>query len=64
MDRDQFRPVLDRLYSLLGWDPETGWPTRDKLEALGLAELYAPMVDVHPKGIVAGASASYVTEVL
>ncbi len=64
LDRDQFRPVLDRLYSLLGWDPETGWPTRDKLEALGLAELYAPMVDVHPKGIVAGASASYVTEVL
>jgi aldehyde:ferredoxin oxidoreductase len=45
LDRDRFRPVLDQFYSLLGWDPETGWPTLERLEELGLADLHGPMVD-------------------
>ena len=28
--------MLDEYYQLRGWDPETGWPTREKLEELSL----------------------------
>jgi aldehyde:ferredoxin oxidoreductase len=43
LDREQFRPVLDEYYSLLGWDPSTGWPTRRRLSQLGLGDVYAGM---------------------
>ena len=44
LDREQFRPVLDEFYSLHGWDPATGWPTKERLEALGLKGVYEQMV--------------------
>ena len=44
LDREQFRPVLDEFYSLHGWDPVTGWPTRERLEALGLKGVYEQMI--------------------
>ena len=44
LDREQFKPVLDEFYTLHGWDPETGWPTEETLEALGLYGVYEPMV--------------------
>lgn len=44
LDRDQFRPVMDDYYRHLGWDPATGWPTPERLEALGLGDVHAPMV--------------------
>ena len=30
--------MLDEYYRLRGWDPETGWPTQEKLEELSLGE--------------------------
>jgi len=34
--RDEFESALTVLYGLKGWDPETGNPTRERLEALSL----------------------------
>jgi len=34
--RDEFESALTHLYSLKGWDPETGVPSRERLEALSL----------------------------
>jgi aldehyde:ferredoxin oxidoreductase len=44
LDRAAFGPLVDEFYALHGWDPATGWPTQAGLEALGLGDLYAPMV--------------------
>ena len=32
------------IYRLRGWDPATGWPTRERLESLDLGQVYEPMV--------------------
>jgi aldehyde:ferredoxin oxidoreductase len=45
LDREQFKPVVDEFYALHGWDVERGWPTRERLHGLDLADLYEPMVD-------------------
>lgn len=39
LDRKEFKPVMDTYYRLQGWDPATGWPTRQRLEALGLGDV-------------------------
>jgi aldehyde:ferredoxin oxidoreductase len=44
LDRTQFRPVMTEYYRLRGWDTETGWPTRDTLERLGLPGVHRDMV--------------------
>ena len=44
LDRQRFAPVMDEYYTLRGWDAATGWPTPSSLQALGLAEVYEPMV--------------------
>ena len=44
LDRERFRPVHDAYYGYLGWDPETGWPTREKLVELGIEEVHDPML--------------------
>jgi aldehyde:ferredoxin oxidoreductase len=36
MPRDDFERALTVLYGLKGWDPETGIPTRKRLEELSL----------------------------
>jgi len=36
LDRAAFEKWKTRFYELEGWDPETGWPRRQTLEALGL----------------------------
>jgi aldehyde:ferredoxin oxidoreductase len=36
LDRKEFKVVLDEFYSLHGWNPETGRPTRQRLSELGL----------------------------
>jgi aldehyde:ferredoxin oxidoreductase len=36
MPRQEFEQALSSLYQLKGWDPETGNPTREKLEELSL----------------------------
>ena len=42
LDREQFLPVMDEYYQLLGWDPQTGRPTRERLDALGLDDVCLP----------------------
>ncbi|NLG50845.1 MAG: hypothetical protein GX552_12125, partial [Chloroflexi bacterium] len=44
LDREQFRPVMDEYYRLQGWDVETGWPTRERMQELGMGEMYDPMM--------------------
>ncbi len=39
LDLGQFSTVLDRYYELRGWNPENGWPTRPRLETLGLQDV-------------------------
>ena len=39
LDIDQFMPMMDRYYELRGWNPENGWPTRPKLEELGMEDV-------------------------
>jgi aldehyde:ferredoxin oxidoreductase len=34
--REEFTKALTFLYNLKGWDPETGRPSRERLEALSL----------------------------
>ena len=44
LDRAQFEPVMDAYYRLRGWDVETGWPTRQRLESLDLGDVHSEMV--------------------
>ena len=39
MDKDKFERMKDEYYDIRGWDKETGIPTREKLEELGLGEV-------------------------
>jgi aldehyde:ferredoxin oxidoreductase len=45
LDRERFKPVLDEFYSLHGWNVETGWPTQESLEKLGLDDVHRAMVE-------------------
>ena len=46
LDRDKFTELLDEYYTLRGWDPETGRPTRAKLEELGLRDVADEVADL------------------
>ncbi len=39
VDEDEFAIMVDNYYALRGWDKTTGWPTRAKLEELGLKDV-------------------------
>ena len=39
LDRETFDRILDSYYDHRGWDRETGWPTRARLEELGLSDV-------------------------
>jgi aldehyde:ferredoxin oxidoreductase len=39
LDRGRFEALKDSYYSLVGWDIKTGWPTRAKLEELGMKDV-------------------------
>jgi aldehyde:ferredoxin oxidoreductase len=39
LKKDKFIALLERYYTLRGWDKTTGWPTRAKLESLGLKDV-------------------------
>jgi aldehyde:ferredoxin oxidoreductase len=39
LDRDRFLPLLTKYYELSGWNPANGWPTRARLEGLGLGDV-------------------------
>ncbi len=36
IDHDEWERMLDEYYGLHGWDPETGWQTKETLASLGL----------------------------
>jgi len=38
-DMKLFNQILDSYYDQRGWDKKTGWPTRAKLEELGLRDV-------------------------
>ena len=39
LDREKFLKLLDRYYELSGWTISNGWPTRARLEELGLGDV-------------------------
>jgi hypothetical protein len=39
VDKKKFEALKDRYYQLAGWDINTGWPKREKLEELGLDDV-------------------------
>lgn len=39
LNRKKWDETLDEYYDLNGWDKKTGWPTRARLEALGLKDI-------------------------
>ena len=45
LDRARFKPLLDAYYRLRGWDIDSGWPTAEKLNSLGLDGVHEQMVD-------------------
>jgi hypothetical protein len=44
LDPEQFKPVMDEYYELRGWDVQTGWPTAEHLERVGLSGVHELMV--------------------
>jgi aldehyde:ferredoxin oxidoreductase len=51
LDRDQFKPVIDEFYSLHGWDVQTGQPTKQRLDELGLEGVHEQMTASAGKAI-------------
>ena len=45
LDRAKFQPVMDDYYRYQEWDVDTGWPTENRLDELGLAGVHGPMVE-------------------
>jgi aldehyde:ferredoxin oxidoreductase len=45
LDREQFEPVVNEYYRHLGWDPRTGRPTLERMQTLGIGDLYLPMME-------------------
>jgi len=39
LDREKFLTLLDKYYELSGWNLDNGYPTRERLEALGLKDV-------------------------
>ncbi|MBN1584663.1 MAG: hypothetical protein JXA89_28405 [Anaerolineae bacterium] len=40
-----FKPAVDEFYALRGWETETGWPTRERLDELGMEDAYEPTIE-------------------
>lgn len=45
LDREQFKPVMDRFYQAHGWDVDRAWPTSERLRGLDLEGVYQPMIE-------------------
>ena len=43
VDRNEFEKMKDDYYRLRGWDIETGFPTSDRLRALGLSDIISDL---------------------
>jgi len=49
VDRAGFLRLMDEYYAARGWDPDFGWPTAEKLEELGLADLVPAIEEARQK---------------
>lgn len=49
VDRERFERLKDEYYALRGWDPETGFPTRQTLQDLDLEDIAG---DLEERGLV------------
>ncbi len=45
LDEDGWNKMLDEYYDLHGWDKVTGWPTKERLSALGLDEVISRLAE-------------------
>ena len=43
LDRGEFEKMKDEYYRLRGWDTETGFPTKAKLQELGLDDIVSDL---------------------
>jgi aldehyde:ferredoxin oxidoreductase len=50
LDLPKFARLLDEYYELRGWDLVTGFPTREKLESLGMSDVAAELAAHRPAG--------------
>ncbi|MBU4556889.1 MAG: aldehyde ferredoxin oxidoreductase, partial [Actinobacteria bacterium] len=50
IDRDGFEEWKTHFYNLEGWDTTTGWPTRDVLEELDMADVATVLEDAKKLG--------------
>jgi aldehyde:ferredoxin oxidoreductase len=44
LDAARFKPVMDDYYRLRGWDVDSGWPTRERLDSLDLDGVHDAML--------------------
>jgi aldehyde:ferredoxin oxidoreductase len=49
-DRAGLVRLLDKYYELRGWNLANGWPTRAKLEALGLGDVADELASINQLG--------------
>jgi len=49
-DRDKLVALLQTYYQLRGWNPANGWPTRAKLDELGMADVADELAGVGKLG--------------
>jgi aldehyde:ferredoxin oxidoreductase len=45
LDRDRVESWKTTFYQLEGYDPRTGWPTRDILQSFGMEKIMDEMAD-------------------
>jgi len=45
IDKDEFEKFKTRFYTIEGWDPATGWPTRATLESLGMQDVAETLME-------------------
>jgi aldehyde:ferredoxin oxidoreductase len=50
LDRQQFEKMKDEYYQHRGWDVNTGFPAKAKLEQLGLSDIVS---DLENRGLLA-----------
>jgi aldehyde:ferredoxin oxidoreductase len=46
LDPEKWEKIKDDYYLRRGWDKKTGWPTRERLEKLGLSDVAGELRDL------------------
>jgi aldehyde:ferredoxin oxidoreductase len=45
IDKKEFEDFKTKFYAIEGWDPATGWPTRQTLESLGMEDVAETLME-------------------